>query len=70
MAVFLETRAEWSIAAHGAFSQNIVTMTIYANLGEEALVFGLTETEAPVMVTSGDLLKIVRFLTFQLYSTS
>lgn len=56
LAVYLETRAEWTMAAQACFCMNIVVMTCYANLGEEALVFGLNQAEARVMVTSGDLL--------------
>lgn len=32
--IFAETRAEWMIAAHGLFKQNIPLVTIYATLGE------------------------------------
>lgn len=52
----MDTRAEWTIAAQGAFTQNIVVMTVYANLGEEALLHGLNQAECSHMVTSGDLL--------------
>lgn len=31
--IFAETRAEWMIAAHGLFKQNIPLVTIYATLG-------------------------------------
>lgn len=44
------------MAAHGAFTQNIVVMTVYSNLGEEALLHGLNQAECTHMVTSGDLL--------------
>jgi long-subunit acyl-CoA synthetase (AMP-forming) len=47
------------MAAQACFCMNIVVMTCYANLGEEALVFGLNQAEARVMVTSGDLLASV-----------
>ena len=56
MSIYLETKKEWTIAANAAFTQNLVVMTIYANLGEEALIHGLNQCEASHMITSGDLL--------------
>lgn len=38
--LFAETRAEWMIAAHGCFKQNIPIVTIYATLGDEGVVHG------------------------------
>ena len=54
--VFAETRAEWMIAAHGCFKQNIPVVTIYATLGEDAIAHGINETEVSVVITSHDLL--------------
>lgn len=54
--IFAETRAEWMIAAHGCFKQNIPIVTIYATLGDEGVVHGINETEATVVITSHDLL--------------
>lgn len=54
--VFAETRAEWMIAAHGCFKQNLPVVTIYATLGEDAIVHGINETEVTLVVTSHDLL--------------
>jgi len=56
VALYMETRAEWTIAANAAFTQSICVMTCYANLGEEALLHGLNEAEIEHIVTSGDLL--------------
>lgn len=38
--IFAETRAEWMIAAHGCFKQNIPIVTIYATLGDEGVIHG------------------------------
>lgn len=54
--IFAETRAEWMIAAHGCFKQNIPVVTIYATLGEEAIAHGINETEVSLVITSHDLL--------------
>ncbi|KAJ8960894.1 hypothetical protein NQ318_020193 [Aromia moschata] len=54
--IFAETRAEWMIAAHGIFKQNIPLVTIYATLGDEAIAHGINETEVTTVVTSFDLL--------------
>nr|CAD7255978.1 unnamed protein product [Timema shepardi] len=55
MVIFAETRAEWMVAAHGCFKQNIPLVTIYATLGEEAIIHGINETEGTIVVTSHDL---------------
>lgn len=54
--IFAETRAEWMIAAHGCFKQNITVVTIYATLGEDAIAHGINETEVSVVITTHDLL--------------
>ncbi|XP_075214813.1 acyl-CoA synthetase long-chain [Lycorma delicatula] len=54
--IFAETRAEWMIAAHGCFKQNIPVVTIYATLGEDAIAHGINETEVTVVITTHDLL--------------
>ncbi|KAF7387892.1 hypothetical protein HZH66_010659 [Vespula vulgaris] len=35
--IFAETRAEWMIAAHACFKQNLTVVTIYATLGDDAI---------------------------------
>lgn len=54
--IFAETRAEWMIAAHGIFKQNIPLVTIYATLGDEAIAHGINETEVTTVITSFELL--------------
>ncbi|KAG5888285.1 hypothetical protein JTB14_006672 [Gonioctena quinquepunctata] len=56
LAIFAETRAEWMIAAHGIFKQNIPLVTIYATLGDEAIAHAINETEVTTIITSFDLL--------------
>ncbi|KRT78590.1 AMP-binding protein [Oryctes borbonicus] len=54
--IFAETRAEWMIAAHGLFKQNIPVVTLYATLGDEAIAHGINETEVTTVITSYDLM--------------
>ena len=62
--MFADTRAEWMISAQACFKQGLPLVTLYTNLGEEAVRHGLVETEAETVVTSSDLLgKFVRILS-------
>eukprot|EP01120_Amphizonella_sp_Union-15-10_P015924 TRINITY_DN8281_c0_g1_i1.p1 TRINITY_DN8281_c0_g1~~TRINITY_DN8281_c0_g1_i1.p1 ORF type:complete len:703 (-),score=113.98 TRINITY_DN8281_c0_g1_i1:13-2121(-) len=57
LAMFEETRAEWTIASRAAYMQSITLFTVYANLGEEALIYALQEGEIAYIFTNGKLLK-------------
>ncbi|KAF6040391.1 ACSL3 [Bugula neritina] len=54
--IFAETRADWMIAAQACFRQNFAVVTLYATLGDEAIIHGINETEVTHVITSGDLL--------------
>lgn len=54
--IFAETRAEWLIAAHGCFKQNMPLVTIYATLGDDGIAHGINETEVTTVITSHELL--------------
>ncbi|OXA59054.1 long-chain-fatty-acid--CoA ligase 4 isoform X3 [Folsomia candida] len=60
--IFAETRAEWLIAAIGCFKQNITLVTLYATLGEDAVIHGLNETECEFVLTSHDLMPKFRVI--------
>lgn len=62
LVIFAETRAEWMIAAHGCFKQNIPLCTLYATLGDEAIIHGINETEASMVITTQDLLPKFKLL--------
>lgn len=49
-AIFAETRADWFIALQGCFRQSLVVVTMYASLGEEALVHSLNETDVSTVI--------------------
>eukprot|EP00850_Spirogloea_muscicola_P008364 SM000044S16011 [mRNA] locus=s44:538830:543829:- [translate_table: standard] len=50
VAMFAETRAEWLLSLEAAFRQSWVVVTVYASLGEEALVHSLNETEVTTVI--------------------
>lgn len=54
--IFAETRQEWLISAIGCFKQNLPVCTLYATLGDEALIHGINETEVRHVITSHELL--------------
>jgi len=54
--IFAETRAEWMISALACFRCSFPVVTLYATLGEEALMHGINETETTVVITTSDLL--------------
>ena len=54
--LFAETRAEWLIAANGCMKHNMPLVTLYATLGEDALIHGINETEVTCVITSQELL--------------
>lgn len=44
--IFAETRVEWMVAAMACFKQSMPLCTLYATLGDEAVIHGINETEA------------------------
>jgi len=64
--LFADTKAEWMISAQACFKQSLSVVTLYTNLGEEAVRHGLVETEVETVITSSELLpKFVRILSGQ-----
>lgn len=57
VAIYMETRAEWFIAAHGAFRAGLTVVTVYPSLGEEAVEDALRESEAKALISSAPLLE-------------
>ncbi|RMX48628.1 hypothetical protein pdam_00007999 [Pocillopora damicornis] len=54
--IFSETKADWMIAAQGCFAQNFPLVTVYATLGDEALIHGINETDVRFIITDASLL--------------
>ncbi|KAL0732975.1 hypothetical protein Bca4012_009185 [Brassica carinata] len=57
VAIFSDTRAEWFIAFQGCFRQNLTVVTIYASLGEDALIYSLNETQVSTLICDSKQLK-------------
>lgn len=53
IAIFMDTRMEWMIALQAALRNHLVVATVYANLGEDALIQSLQETESTTIITAG-----------------
>merc|ERR1719334_1730351 len=56
LCLFADTRMEWMVSAQASFRQSFPVVTLYTNLGEEAVTHGLTETGAELVITSHELL--------------
>jgi len=54
--IFADTKAEWLMCALGCFKQNFPLVTLYANLGEDAITFGVCQTEVTHVITTHELL--------------
>lgn len=67
-AIFSDTRAEWIIAAQGCFRQNLTVVTIYASLGEDALVHSLNETQVSTLICDSKQLKKIPAISSKLQS--
>lgn len=55
--LYEETRAEWMISCYGLWTQGMVPVTVYANLGEDALLYAVKEAELDAIVCSGKAVK-------------
>jgi len=52
LAIYMDTKAEWIIACHGAMLQGITVVTVYPNLGGDAVVSALLEAQTSTIVVS------------------
>ncbi|WJX33207.1 Long chain acyl-CoA synthetase 8 [Trifolium repens] len=68
VAIFSDTRAEWLIALQGCFRQNITVVTIYASLGEDALIHSLNETQVSTLICDVKLLNKLEAIKSKLAS--
>ncbi|XP_016902818.1 long chain acyl-CoA synthetase 8 isoform X1 [Cucumis melo] len=57
VAIYAETCAEWFVAFQGCIRQDITVVTIYASLGEEALIHSLNETEVSTLICNSKQLR-------------
>lgn len=64
--LFEETRLEWTVAAHATWRQGQSILTVYANLGEEALVYALDLGEVKAIVLNAKSLGLIVSVADQL----
>ena len=56
LCIFADTRAEWMVAAQACFKQTFPVVTLYTNLGEEAIVHAINQTEVKIVITTHELM--------------
>jgi len=66
LGLYEETRYEWSVSAFAAYSQSIVVLTVYSNLGIDALVYAVNQGELRAILTNGKMLKTLLELKSQI----
>ncbi|CAG2163056.1 unnamed protein product [Oppiella nova] len=54
--IFADTRLEWMISAQSLFRVGSTVATLYATLGEEGIIYGITECQVTHLITSSELL--------------
>ena len=52
IAILAETRADWIISAYGCFQNNFTLVTLYTNLGADAVAHAINETEVEFLICS------------------
>lgn len=56
LVMYCDTKAEWMISALGCFKFNFTLVTIYTNLGEDGVIYGINQTQAHYVCSSQELL--------------
>ena len=56
LCIFADTRAEWMLSAQACFKQSFPLVTLYTNLGDDAVVHGINEAQVETVITSHELL--------------
>jgi len=51
--LYEETRAEWLMSCYGIWISGMVGVTVYANLGDDALLYAMKESELAVVFLNG-----------------
>ena len=49
--IYADTCAEWLITALACFKSSITIVTLYTNLGDEGIIYGINQVQVEVMVT-------------------
>jgi long-chain acyl-CoA synthetase len=62
--IFAETRAEWLLTALAALRHGLTIVTLYSTLGEEAVKYGINESQVSIIITSYELLSKLEVRAF------
>jgi len=54
--LFADTKAEWFVTAQASFRNSFPVVTLYTNLGDEAIAHGINQTEVETVITTHELL--------------
>ena len=54
--VLADTKAEWMVTALSCFQAGCTVVTLYTTMSDEAIKYGLEQTEAAVIFTDQDIL--------------
>lgn len=57
--IYADTSKEWQMAAQACFRRGYPVATVYANLGAEALAYGLNQTEVTHVITDAALVPVI-----------
>ncbi|XP_054159257.1 long-chain-fatty-acid--CoA ligase 4-like [Oppia nitens] len=60
--ILSETRVEWFLSAQAVAKLGGTVVTLFSNLGDEGIVYGINQTEVKVMIVSSDLMPKIRSL--------
>ena len=53
MCIFAETKEEWLVCALGCFKQTFPLVTLYANLGDDAIAHGINQGGNSIVLKKG-----------------
>ena len=53
MCIFAETKEEWLVCALGCFKQTFPLVTLYANLGDDAIAHGINQGGNSIVLRKG-----------------
>ena len=61
--IYENTIPEWMISALACFEHSFVVVTVYSNLGDEALIYSINQTEMTTIICSGS--NVSKLLSFE-----
>ncbi|CAG2121636.1 unnamed protein product, partial [Medioppia subpectinata] len=64
--ILSETRVEWFLCAQAVAKLGASVVTLFSNLGDEGIVYGINQTEVKLMIVSCDLMPKIRSLITQI----